>query len=500
MREDGDPDRLCRPRGHRSSVPDHLRVERVDGSWRHAGSWRSWASGSRLPRISRRHRSIWNSSEPRSAISCMPPGCSEPPSPPRLAAADHARSSGRARRRGALARRSDVRRTDVDRRATIAAAATIWRSGIGRRTSAVLLAGVVLPLTVWQLAGESILPDTTGRGEAVGGFAQQATDSNGSWCGTPWHGQHPSARRSAGDPAPPSPPTSPPLGPRTSPGRRNLGGRARHRARDGRDIGLSGCGRAVGAAPVDGREGGAMPAGPCMGLRSRSCPGGVRPRRAGGPRADALALPVRKHGRRATTRAMEVTGRWRPSPRHPVGLPGGSADADPGHAGAMGTGPTARPGRSRRRCAVQPWRISAAERLALHLALDGRAGDAAAGERGREVIARGGEPTPVGRRRSAVGRRRGDAPSRRRGRRGLGRGAPRALPVGRCRGPGAGSDPGSEATRDLGEIPARQVRESAQVVTYAPADDTAAAPDRERRHGRAVRHPPAKHVPPAGAR
>ncbi len=59
----------------------------------------------------------------------------------------------------------------------IAAGATIWRSGIGRRTSAVLLASVVLPLTVWQLAGESILPDTTGRGEAVGGFAQQATDS-----------------------------------------------------------------------------------------------------------------------------------------------------------------------------------------------------------------------------------------------------------------------------------------------------------------------------------
>ena len=59
----------------------------------------------------------------------------------------------------------------------IAAGATIWRSGIGRRTSAVLLASVVVPLLVWQLAGESILPDTTGRGEAVGGFTQQATDS-----------------------------------------------------------------------------------------------------------------------------------------------------------------------------------------------------------------------------------------------------------------------------------------------------------------------------------
>jgi hypothetical protein len=35
---------------------------------------------------------------------------------------------------------------------------------------------------------------------------------------------------------------------------------------------------------------------------------------------------------------------------------------------------------------VQPWRTSAAQRLALHLALDGRAGDEAAGERGREVI------------------------------------------------------------------------------------------------------------------
>jgi hypothetical protein len=59
----------------------------------------------------------------------------------------------------------------------IAAGATIWRLGAGRRASVMLLAGVIAPLLVWQLAGEALLPDTTGRGEAVGGFTQQATDS-----------------------------------------------------------------------------------------------------------------------------------------------------------------------------------------------------------------------------------------------------------------------------------------------------------------------------------
>ena len=37
---------------------------------------------------------------------------------------------------------------------------------------------------------------------------------------------------------------------------------------------------------------------------------------------------------------------------------------------------------------MQPWRLSSAERLALIWALDGRAGDAAAGDRAREEIGR----------------------------------------------------------------------------------------------------------------
>ncbi len=133
---------------------------------------------------------------------------------------------------------------------------------------------------------------------------------------------------------------------------------------------------------------------------------------------------------------------------------------------------------------VQPWRVSATERLALRLAVDGRGGDAAAAAEARDLArSRGGGP-PLGRRRARVGGRRGGAAAERPGQAGLDRPAGGAVP-GRPRRPPAGGrrrrDPGLELTP---ERPANRAsngpqkspsfpirfRVSAQVVTYAPAD------------------------------
>ena len=58
----------------------------------------------------------------------------------------------------------------------IAAAAALWRARLGARTTLVLATAVVVPLLVWQLLDASVFPDTTGRGGVVTGISAQGTD------------------------------------------------------------------------------------------------------------------------------------------------------------------------------------------------------------------------------------------------------------------------------------------------------------------------------------
>ena len=166
--------------------------------------------------------------------------------------------SGRARRRGALARRSDVRRTDVDRRAAD-------RSGrddlaIGQRAAHLGGApGECRPAADGVATRRRIDPARHHRPRRSRGRLRAAGDRLATVRGVGRHGtgsiRAPGARLGTRLLPVRLPRHRSARGHR--PGDANLGGRARHRARDGRDIGLPGCGRAVGAAPVDGREGGA---------------------------------------------------------------------------------------------------------------------------------------------------------------------------------------------------------------------------------------------------
>jgi len=58
----------------------------------------------------------------------------------------------------------------------VAGAAVLWRARLGARTTIVMACAVVLPLIAWQAIDATIFPDTTGRGAAVTGIEAQATD------------------------------------------------------------------------------------------------------------------------------------------------------------------------------------------------------------------------------------------------------------------------------------------------------------------------------------
>lgn len=58
----------------------------------------------------------------------------------------------------------------------VAGAAVLWRARLGARTTVVMASAVVVPLIAWQAIEATILPDTTGRGAAVTGIEAQATD------------------------------------------------------------------------------------------------------------------------------------------------------------------------------------------------------------------------------------------------------------------------------------------------------------------------------------
>jgi hypothetical protein len=58
----------------------------------------------------------------------------------------------------------------------VAAGAALWRARLGARATLRISAAVVVPLIAWQLIDATIFPDTTGRGEAVTGITAQTTD------------------------------------------------------------------------------------------------------------------------------------------------------------------------------------------------------------------------------------------------------------------------------------------------------------------------------------
>ena len=58
----------------------------------------------------------------------------------------------------------------------VATAAVLWRAKLGARATFVMAAAVIGPVLVWQLLDATAFPDTTGRGEAVTGITAQTTD------------------------------------------------------------------------------------------------------------------------------------------------------------------------------------------------------------------------------------------------------------------------------------------------------------------------------------
>lgn len=58
----------------------------------------------------------------------------------------------------------------------VAVVVTSWRGRLGWRHAAVVLAAVAIPLAAWQVAEPGLAPDRGGRGEAVTGLEVQATD------------------------------------------------------------------------------------------------------------------------------------------------------------------------------------------------------------------------------------------------------------------------------------------------------------------------------------
>ena len=58
----------------------------------------------------------------------------------------------------------------------VAAAAALWRARFALRTTIVLASAVLVPLVAWQALDAVVFPDTLGRGAAVTGIAAQTTD------------------------------------------------------------------------------------------------------------------------------------------------------------------------------------------------------------------------------------------------------------------------------------------------------------------------------------
>jgi hypothetical protein len=273
----------------------------------------------------------------------------------------------------------------------VAAGAALWRARLGARTTAVMALAVVVPLAAWQLLDAAVFPDTTGRGEAVTGITAQETDVQRL---TVWRVMSEAAL------------DRPVLG--WGPGSAQSGYLAAASSQDLRDAGrqwYDAHDLFIETAVTTGLLGLAalialvtmLAVRAVRGSRDRAWAFGA----AAGLAAYSLVEPI---GLVLTPLLFLFAG-------VAAGSDERAADEAPVR-GPVAWGVTAvlvvatvvsvqmlasatfeRWGRVYgevwaldRSLAIQPWRLSAAERLAIRLAIDGRAGDAAAGARAREVI------------------------------------------------------------------------------------------------------------------